>query len=132
MSPEAERFVQWLQRVGDGQEVVYNDSLRKDLIRMPSEMVLDSLPDLIGFVFPDLTDEDAVSKSAILTPLKVHAYMVNEIILDFLPGNVVSRYSYDRHLEGASLSCIGDRRLRVTTHGARGFARSSADVNASA
>lgn len=101
ISPEAERFVEWLARVGDGKEVVYNDTLRKDLIRVPSEMVIDSLAELITFVFPDFADEDAVAKSAILSPLKVHAYMVNDLILDCLPGEIVSRYSFDQCIDGA-------------------------------
>lgn len=121
-SPESARFVEWLQRVGDGVEKTYNDTMHKDLIRVPSEMVVDTLPDLISFVFPDLADEESVAKSAILTPLKVNANMVNDIIIDGLPGSIVCLYSHDQCTDGAYpfdlmqvRVCLECRR-RICTH----------------
>ena len=105
-SPEALEFVQWLQRVGDGKEEKFADALHKDLIRVPPAMLVDSLPDLLAFVFPDFADEDAVATAAVLTPLKVNASMINDVIIDGLPGNAVFRYSFDQASEGAFLEGV--------------------------
>ena len=54
----ADRFAAWLLRVGDGRETTVQDT---DLIRVPSDMIVHSIAELVNSVFPDLSDNASMS-----------------------------------------------------------------------
>ena len=81
----ADRFAAWLLRVGDGRETTVQDT---DLIRVPSDMIVHSIAELVNSVFPDLSDERLYVNRAILAPKNDDADEVNDFVVNQLTGTI--------------------------------------------
>jgi len=81
----ADRFAAWLLRVGDGRETTVQDT---DLIRVPSDMIVHSIAELVNSVFPDLSDERLYVNRAILAPKNDDADKVNDFVVNQLTGTI--------------------------------------------
>ena len=67
-------------------------------------MVVKNLGTLIAQTFPDMADVDSVSRSAILTPLNKTVDLINDMVLDAMPGDDIFLLSADRLREGMFMS----------------------------
>ncbi|CAN6582717.1 unnamed protein product [Malus baccata var. baccata] len=93
-------FLEFLLRVGDGNEDVIMD----DMVKLPECMVIPwesehSINQLIAKIFPDLEDymNDAtyMVEGAVVTPTNEDVDMLNEKIINMFPGLEETMYSFD-------------------------------------
>jgi len=92
---EADRFSTWLLRIGEGREPMYDNGVVNDLIRIPEEMAVDSVDQLLVKVFPDLSNEKLFANRAILTPRNEDAEEVNRVVVERIAGSLTEYKSID-------------------------------------
>lgn len=98
-------FANFLLAIGEGRgpELIINDSR---LVRLSGINSVTSIDQLINFVFPDnilLSPEDCVSR-AILSPTNAVINVINNIILNRLPGDIKHLLSADSFVSMASVT----------------------------
>jgi hypothetical protein len=82
-------------RIGDGDEPTVPDPRgTSNLIRLPDEMVVKSMDELIDFVFPNY-DRDTLCGNVILAPTNAHVDKVNDNVLKRMPGESKEFLSFD-------------------------------------
>eukprot|EP00112_Aurelia_sp_Birch-Aquarium-sp1_P020718 Seg540.7 transcript_id=Seg540.7/GoldUCD/mRNA.D3Y31 product="ATP-dependent DNA helicase PIF1" protein_id=Seg540.7/GoldUCD/D3Y31 len=88
-------FADWLLRIGDAREPMDED----EKITLPHQVLLESntLPDLIDFTYPQGPNGDPVymSKRCCLTPKNINSHVINDLVLERLPGNKRTYLSVD-------------------------------------
>ena len=88
-------FADWLLRIGDGQELTNED----DNITPPQQVLLQSntLPYLINFTYTQGPNGDPVymAKRCCLTPKNISSHVINNLVLDRLPGSKRTYLSVD-------------------------------------
>ena len=100
-------FADWLLRIGDGREPIDED----ENITLPHQVLLQSndLSDLIDFTYPQGPNGDPLymAKRCCLTPKNIYSHIINDLVLDRLPGNkrtylsVDSVVTDDQHIRAA-------------------------------
>eukprot|EP00112_Aurelia_sp_Birch-Aquarium-sp1_P020592 Seg5341.2 transcript_id=Seg5341.2/GoldUCD/mRNA.D3Y31 product="ATP-dependent DNA helicase PIF1" protein_id=Seg5341.2/GoldUCD/D3Y31 len=88
-------FADWLLRIGDAREPMDED----ENVTLPHKVLLESntLPDLIDFTYPQGPNGDPVymAKRCCLTPKIINSHVINDLVLDKLPGNKRTYLSVD-------------------------------------
>lgn len=87
------RFASWLLKIGSG------DQAEGGLVPLPSSMIVNSINDLLDFVYPGLSDSlpspDFFKDRAVLAARNGDVTQINHNILDMLGGEVVIFFSVD-------------------------------------
>lgn len=90
----ADKFAAWLLRVGDGSKPTVVGSY-DDLIRIPQEMTVNNVDDLVNSVFPDLANEQMFASRAILASRNDDADEINALVVQRLAGTAHEYRSID-------------------------------------
>ena len=97
--PEEIEFSDYILRIGNGEEEVFEDS-GENVIKIPDNFLVDSREALIESIFPDLEfGSENVIDGCIYTPLNRHVHVMNDICIDKYPGTAKSYLSADSILE---------------------------------
>ena len=89
LDPQESLFSEYLLSIGEGTAQVFPD-VGDDVIQLPPELLVESLPALISKVFPKIQDgyEDKyfVARRAILTPKNEYVDKINTHVMSLFPG----------------------------------------------
>ena len=89
-------FAEWLLRIGDGRE----PSNENDQITLPPEVHLPSntLQEMVDATFPQGPNGDPqyMAKRCCLTPKNINSHVINDLVLQKLPGNKKTYLSIDK------------------------------------
>ncbi|XP_057302801.1 uncharacterized protein LOC130636965 [Hydractinia symbiolongicarpus] len=91
---QEEAFANWLLELGDGRLPVKRDDTLQRCIEMPLECVLQRNEDHIQAIFDDAAAAD-FRRRVILTPTNDEALEINDLILETLPGEMLTHFSID-------------------------------------
>ena len=99
---EEKEFTEYLLRVGEGKEEVFED-LGEFTVKIPEDYLVNSPEHLINATFPSLGSIEMESshfiQGTIYTPLNVNANIINEKCLKKLPGEEKIYLSADKIIE---------------------------------
>ncbi|KAK4516578.1 Chitinase 2 [Mucor velutinosus] len=98
------QFSSYLLQIGERKvrTVTLPEDIPSDFVRIPDEMYLNStnLLDLLATVFPNISNSSTIdqyfAKRVILTPKNQDVAVINNLLLDNLPGRKFTYYSYDQ------------------------------------
>ncbi|XP_066926173.1 ATP-dependent DNA helicase pif1-like [Clytia hemisphaerica] len=88
-----QEFANFLLRLGGAQLPIKPDDPYQGCIEVPNHCVVPSQADLINSIFGNL-DVD-FSKRAILTPTNLDSFQINDGVLERLPGETTTYFSFD-------------------------------------
>ena len=94
-TPGEQEFSNFLLQLGEGTLPTKENDPFQGCIQIPDECVIPKNSDLIQHVFGDFQEEDNLMKRVILTPTNDDALEINEKILNRLPGDVRTYFSFD-------------------------------------
>ena len=99
-SGDSKEFSDLLLRIGDG-NILENENMGENMIKLPEELFLNSSrgDDLVDEIFPEFQNTyqniSLIKSRAILCPTNEECKYINKILLDKLPGEVISYKSCD-------------------------------------
>ncbi|KAK4515822.1 uncharacterized protein ATC70_010779 [Mucor velutinosus] len=104
LANQIQQFSSYLLQIGERKvrTVTLFGDIPSDFVRIPDEMYFNStnLLDLLAAVFPNisnsLTIDQYFAKRVILTPKNQDVSVINNLLLDNLPGRKFTYYSYDQ------------------------------------
>ncbi|XP_066935344.1 uncharacterized protein [Clytia hemisphaerica] len=88
-----QEFANFLLRLGGAQLPINLDDPYQGCVEVPNHCVVPSQADLINSIFGNL-DVD-FSKRAILTPTNLDSFQINDGVLQRLPGETTTYFSFD-------------------------------------
>ncbi|KAK4511760.1 uncharacterized protein ATC70_007304 [Mucor velutinosus] len=105
LANQLQQFSSYLLQIGERKVrtvTLPRDIIPSDFVRIPDEMYFNStnLLDLLAVVFPNINNSSTIdhyfAKRVILTPKNQDVSVINNLLLDNLPGRKFTYYSYDQ------------------------------------
>ena len=88
-------FADWLLTLGDG-ELHCEESLEiPNSVRIPPQCTI-APDDIVDAIFSDFSDSEALTDTVILTPTNEYSLLINQSVINKMPGNVKVYTSADR------------------------------------